>query len=435
MENNTVNRFMWVIPVVFLILAWRMSGLKASRDICPEFGGVLDISEAVAAKADGTPPRLEMEYKYLIEGPAELLKKDEYLLGAMHRAVERELQNEFQWEVPKYVNASFSVCPIGLGTFCFVDIYVDTPDGINERWNIAHRIRYRWHSRGAFIRYMLGSERADDYPHRCEYQVKSSRDEQKDGFYTARETRFEYRNESLPFKRDKSSPPPPWPFHEYIPSAITGHYKNYFTTSAQEYARYIREVEPHREKLRLAPTVIEVMTRRRIHLNLNNPWGAATAVLGGGSTTNTTQAMVLTLDTVEVYPPDILRVYYVSREALKSGMYAQRLERRLRDEFRPASTYTEVEFEFERNIEAALHEQMRVATDSSEAGRLAAIETAFLKDQLRVSEIVRNALQELGLSATPINISKYRKARSILRGDLAWSAWGGKTGVATGPQP
>lgn len=426
MENTSLHRFLWAIPAAILIVAWWLSGLNTSHSRWPQFGGVLDIREAMAAKADGTPSRLEMEYKYLIEGPADLLKKDEYLLGTMHKAVERALQDEFQWEVPKHVNASFSICPIGLGTFCFVDVYVDSSDGINERWNIGHRIRYRWHSRGSFIRYMLGSERPDDFPHRCEYQVKSSRDEQKDGFYTARETRFEYRNESLPFKRDQSCPPPPWPFHEYIPPAITGHYRNFFAVSAQEYATFIHEVEPLREKLSLAPTVVEVMTRRRFHLNLNNPWGAATALLGGGSTTNTTQAMVITLDAVEVYSPEILRVYYVAREARKAGVYAQRLERRLLDEFRPAGSYTEVEFEFERNIEAALHEQMRVATETAEADRLKIVETAFLKDQLRVSEIVRSALEELGLHATPINVSKYRKARSILRGDLNWSKWAAK---------
>lgn len=407
-----------ILGLLLVSLAWWSGGGNEGTFVAPPLDGILDIDEALAAKPEGTQTRRELEWKYVVEGPPGLIEKNDFLLETMHQALQRAIEDDWRWKAPQYTNATYSIAPIGLGTFAFLDVYVDTDDNINEKLNIAHRIRYRWHSRAAFIRYMLGSNSPNDFPHRCEYQIKTSRDESNNGFYGADETRFEFRNESFPFKRDNSAPPAPWGFAEFIPPALHGHYRTFFSTSAAEYARCIRKAEPDRKKLHLKPRLIEIMTRRRMHLNMATSWGVQTANMGGGSMTNTTQAMVITLDTVEVYPAEILNVYFLSREARKHGQMSKRLERRLKELFVPAGTYNEIEFEFERNVETALHSEMRVASSSENTARLQEVERAFLDDQLTVSRILRDALAGIGLRAYPTNTCKYRKARQILRGEI-----------------
>ena len=61
---------------------------------------------------------------------------------------------------------------------------------------------------------------------------------------------------------------------------------------------------------------------------------------------------------------------------------------------------------------------MRAADSASASVFLQQVEHAFLEDQLTISRIVRQALEELGLRAYPTNTSKYRKARQILRGEV-----------------
>ncbi|MBF0500866.1 MAG: hypothetical protein HQM09_12080 [Candidatus Riflebacteria bacterium] len=404
-----------IILVCGISIAWVTAdhhSLKTSKN---RMSGKLDIEDILRHKPDGTPPRLEMETKYVVEGTPEMLRNNSYLLELMHREVAMELKNELQWQAPKYVNGSYTICPIGLGTFCFLDVYLDTPDFLNEKWNIAQRVRYRWHSRGGFIKYMLGDERPENFPHRCEYQLKAYRAEQTEGFYISNEARFEFRNESLPFKQDNSAPPPPWRFEEFIPPAITGMYNNYHTWFSYEYARYLSEVEPNIKEVELAPCLVTIMTRRRFHLNLPTSWGQTAGTLGMGSMVNAAQAMVITLDTNEVYRPDILDVYFLSREAKQKNILSKKLLRQLKNRFVPVGVYTEAEFEFERNVESALHEEMKHTPTASEAQHLHEIETAFLKDEALVCQIVRRALLKAGLTASPTDLSKYRKDRQILR--------------------
>jgi len=331
-----------VLGIVILALSlpyFFAPGTMTARGF-PRLGGRLDLADILRHTPDGTPPRQEMEYKFLVEGPPEILRNNAYLLDLMRREIEVALLNDLAWEAPPLVNGTYTICPIGMGTFCFLDVYFDTPDGLNEKWNIAHRVRYRWHSRGGFIRYMLGEETTETFPHRCEYQLKAYRRERTEGFYVSNEARFEYRNESFPFKRDRSAPPPPWPFEEFLPVAATGRYRQYHTWFSYEYARYLAEVEPALTAVELDPVLVEVQTRRRIHLELPTAWGVAAGAQGMGSTTNTTQAMVITLDTVEVFRPEILQVYFLSRAARQQGGLPKRLQRRLREEFRPVGGFT-----------------------------------------------------------------------------------------------
>ncbi|MBI3038253.1 hypothetical protein HYY75_04250 [bacterium] len=401
--------------LVFLILTCVYSTQNESNFQLSKFKAKLSISNALREHPDGTLPRREMETKLVVEGAPELLKNNSFLLETMKKSIEGALTNEIQWFAPKYFNSTYTISPIGLGTFCFLDIYLDSPDFINERLNISHRVRYRWHSRGAFLKYMLGSDAPQNFPHRCEYQVKTDRDEKVEGFYCSNETRFEFRNESFPFKRDNSAPLPPWSFEEFILPAIHGRFRGYFSTSAFEYARFLSRVEPNRSEIELSPSLLLVMTRRRIHLNLPTALGETGSALGLGSPTNINQAMIVTLDTSEVFSPELLNLYSFTRAIKKRNLLTKRLLKRLKGEFLPLGTFTEIEFEFERNIESALHKEMNSPQSASILDKLRDTESAFLKDEKLVSSIVSESLRSLGLQVFPTDTSKYRKGCSILR--------------------
>ena len=374
------------------------------------FGSAMDIRKASAFDATGTPPREENEFKISIDGSHQVLKKNSYLIAILKSAFERSLDNDLLWHAPRLTNSSYSLLDVGMGTFCFLDIYLDNEEGFNYKNGISYRIRYRWHSRASLIRYLLGSENAEDFPHRCEYQLKIYSRAWKDSFNNCLETRFEYRNDSFPFKTDKSAPPPPWPFEEYIKPAISGEFNNHKVITTVEYARFLKEKLNSSKEIFLKPSLIIVTTRRRIHLGMKNEFGAIAAQNGFGSMTNADQVILATLDSSEVYQPGLLEVYLNSRRALKHRSLTKRLRRRMKNQIVATAQFTEAEFEFERNIESALMLEYERTTEPARKSYLDQVKQSFISDVQLVSEIIGTALKEVGLKVKPGSNSKYRQA-------------------------
>lgn len=370
----------------------------------------LDIDEILAGSPTGTPARVENEFKLTADLPEKLNTRNSYILAKIRSGLERALANDFNWKVPSLSGSDYYIMQTGMGTFCFLDIYLDTENGLNFKNNISFRVRYRWHSRGALFRYILGSVNPDDFPHRCEYQLKIYLKDWENGFNDCEETRFEYRNDSFPFKTDKSAPPAPWPFKEFVSTAIKGKYKNFVTWPSFEYASFLKNKLGLTGKIKLKPVLAVITTRRRIHLGIKNEFGMKAADLGMGSAINADQAILMTLDTSEIFDSGFLLTHFYATAARERQSLIRRLQKRLKASLIPKAVFTEMEFEFERNIESSLAHCLKTASDQAEVERLAKFQLAFLEDVKAVSIIVSEILAKTGIKTIPGIESKYRQA-------------------------
>jgi len=382
----------------------------------PEYySAQLAVDELASATPSGTPAREENEFKLEITGNANLLQHNSYLISRSRRVLERAFAVASGWKATRHSGSDYYVLGAGQGTFCFLDIYLDTDDGLNYINDVSYRVRYRWHSRGSMWRYMLGSNAEEDLPHRCEYQLKIYGKKWENAFNNCLETRFEFRNESFPFKADRSAPPRPWPFDQFVRPAITGRFREFFVNTTHDYAFFLQQLGL-KGLVRLKPSLLVVTTRRRIHIGLKNEFGIKAAKLGLGAIENADQTILTTIDCSEVYPPEVLNVYHVSRHALAHNSLTPRLRRRLKASIVPATSFTEYEFEFERNVESALRHEIANAPDAYEKARLEQIKADYLADVGTVAKILSSSLSETGLKISPGQTSKYRKAWHALHG-------------------
>ena len=102
----------------------------------------------------GTPPLVEDELKYDVEADPWLLNKNSYLIAVVRERLEEAVKNKSLWKATRFTGTDYSVGRVGMGTFCFVDIYLDTEDFLNKKLNCVYRIRYRWHSKNSFLKYL-----------------------------------------------------------------------------------------------------------------------------------------------------------------------------------------------------------------------------------------------------------------------------------------
>jgi len=380
-----------------------------------DFAAKFDISEVLESKPQGTPPREENEFKRPVFGSEYILGKNSYLIAKIKSAIARSLSNDLLWQAPQITDSNYYLMKVGMGTFCFLDIYLDDENSLNYRNGISYRVRYRWHSRSALFRYLLGSENPADFPHRCEYQLKIYTQAWKDSFNNCLETRFEYRNESFPFKADNSCPPPPWPFEEYIKPAITGVFGQHNVMTPMKYARHLQANLQIGGKIGLKPSLIIVTTRRRVHLGLKNEFGMISAQKGFGSAVNADQVILTTLDSSEIYyPSDFLNTYIQSRMALSCNSLTPRLRKRLKKQLKPVARFTEAEFELERNIESAISYLLEQSRNEAETERLKKTKQFFLNDVRTISEVIAKELSSLGLKVGSAEKSKYQQAWEAL---------------------
>lgn len=369
----------------------------------------------------GTPPLVEDELKYDIEADPWLLTKNSYLISVARERLEEAVKNKSLWKATKFTGTDYTVGRVGMGTFCFVDIYLDTEDFLNKKLNCVYRIRYRWHSKNAFIKYLLGNRDLINLPHRCEYQFKSYGQAKENEIVSsdiswAVESRFEFRNESQPFKKDNSAPKPPWPFDEFIGYALEGKYKNYTPYPCQEYAKILAANLPDGKVVKLKPTVVHVATRRRLHLNLDNEFGKISGDKGFGATSNYNQSVLNTIDTVDTYSADVLNIYrLVDKVTLnkqgKREKISGRLKRRLLNEIQKywCGTFSEVEFEFERNVLSAINTELKDTKNIDNTKSLEDIKKAFVSDVKTMAAEVLFSLNKIGVKSVYSRTNKYSR--------------------------
>jgi len=414
-QRAFMARLFFVFFGMMLMIPPNLSAAN-SQPSAVDYSAELAVAEIAAAVPAGTPAREENEFKLEVSGNDSLLRHNSYLISRSRRVLERAFSVDSGWKATRHSGSDYYVLDAGQGTFCFLDIYLDTDDGLNYVNDVSYRVRYRWHSRGAMWRYMLGSSAAADLPHRCEYQLKIYDKKWENGFNNCLETRFEFRNESYPFKADRSAPPQPWPFEQFVRPAIDGRFRDFFVNTAHDYAAFLRNRPGVTGIVKLKPSLLVVTTRRRIHVGLKNEFGVRAAQLGLGAIENADQTILTTIDCSEVYPPEVLDVYHVSRYAQAHNSLTPRLRRRLKASIVPVSSFTEYEFEFERNVESALRQEIAKAADSYEKARLEQIKADYLADVAMVAKILSTSLSETGLTISPGRMSKYRKAWQALHG-------------------
>ncbi len=366
----------------------------------------------------GTPPLPEEEIKFNVETMNPKLLEGNFVLEVLEKNLTAVCNNPMLWAAPKVTNNNYRVGQIGQGSFCFADIYLDTKDFLNLKLNVSYRVRYRWHSTGAFKRFMLGSRNQRDLPHRCEYQFKNynlMKDDISHSHAWALESRFEFRPESQPFKTFPPAPPAPWPVEDFVGYALKGQYENYTPYPAHEYAKAILDnkdiskVLPR--KIQLEPKLMVITTRRRIHLVMDNEFGRISAQKGLGSTENYNQAILITLDSSKVYRPELLQVYFLTNKHKEHPMMDGRLKVRLNRQIKSnyLGEFSELEFEFERNILSAIN------TSSGEEYELEVVKGAFREDVKTVSGVVRGVFGEMGISTRSFGENKYLRAVKLLK--------------------
>ena len=279
------------------------------------------------------------------------------------------------------------------------------------------------------MKYLLGNRDPVNMPHRCEYQFKSygqavANKEVRSDISWSVESRFEYRNESMPFKLDNSAPPPPWPFDEFIGYALDGKYKNFTPYPCHEYAKFLAENIKDNREIKLKPVVVHVATRRRIHLNLDNEFGKVSGAKGFGATSNYNQSILNTIDTVDVYSADILKLYRFSEAVTTTSSGAKeamtkRLKRRVKSDidYYWCGSFSEVEFEFERNVLSAINTELGSTENKETVEFLEKAKVAFVADVEMLSSKVREAMDSIGIHTNYTRTNKYSRDINYL---LEW---------------
>jgi hypothetical protein len=371
----------------------------------------------------GTPPLPEEEFKYNVEASNHKFLEGNFVLNIVGKKLAGACGNPMLWAAPQFTGNDYRVGQIGQGSFCFADIYLDTKDFLNLRLNVSYRIRYRWHSTGAFERYLLGSRAPKDMPHRCEFQFKNynlNENKQSHSHAWALESRFEFRQESQPFKSNPPAPPSPWALEEFMCYALSGQYKQYTPYPAHEYAKALIEGRNTglvtTDRIQLEPKAVVVNTRRRIHLVMDNEFGRVSAEKGLGSNENYNQAILVTMDTSQVYSPELLNIYLLANENKDHPWLDKRLRTRLKKQMQYSykGEFTELEFEFERNILSAINVH-GANFQGDKPLDLEEIKNAFRDDQLQVAKVVTEALGDVGIIAIESNENKYLRAKNLVK--------------------
>jgi len=138
------------------------------------------------------------------------------------------------------------------------------------------------------------------------------------------------------------------------------------------------------------------------------------ADLGMGSAVNADQAILMTLDTSEIFDTGFLETHFYAAAALERRSLIRRLQKRLKTSLIPKAVFTEMEFEFERNIESSLAHCLKNAANQTEIERLENFQQAFLADVKAVSSIVADTIAKIGIKTAPGTESKFQQARKVI---------------------
>ena len=169
-------------------------------------------------------------------------------------------------------------------SFLFKDYYFDTEDYKILKNNNVYRLRYRWKNAADYFKYKYLPLQSY-YPSRCEIQFKY--DYSLTGMSEVKESRFEFRNDSFPFNKNKDAPLPPWEYEEYVNYIKSGVYKSYEIKPSS----ILKTKNPKVNLSNLKNVVTTETIRVRNHINIKNIFG---------DLPNPEQAIILTVDFV--YP-------------------------------------------------------------------------------------------------------------------------------------
>ena len=204
----------------------------------------------------GTDIRLEREYKLGLNSDNEnIFSQPGVIIKGLYDEINNALTNKEQWEISSHLN-NFYYCTFTPKDYLFRDIYLDTKDNINRNNSISYRLRHRWKSYKTYKDHEQNQFDDRFFPIRCEIQVKTDRKEQGNGYSTVYETRFEFRNQSLPFSDINPAPSAPWDFEHYLHYAITGRFIDYIIKPTYEYVKFLHGIYPKKKRIWLKPKLI-----------------------------------------------------------------------------------------------------------------------------------------------------------------------------------
>lgn len=351
------------------------------------------VTPAILEKeAHGTPRRIEREFKWTLDGidteSVDLMLVADEINSALRASVQTGV-----WEAPKFTGTSY-FCDPEAKEFMFRDIYFDTEDRLNYKHDIAYRLRNRYKSLGKYEEYLDNPYWTEAWPYRIEFQGKVNKVELGNGFSTAEEARFEFRDASDPFSPENQPPAAPWDLKEFIPHFQAGHYKGITTYAAQEVVKALHQVYPDRKEYEFKPSVVLVTRRMRSHFNIKSDWGSGP---------NPEQSYIISLDHAIVY----------DGPAYMNFLESKMLGDKELDVPAELGNLVEIELEFERNVSDVLDRKIREAEekgDEEALKHLIGARDAFLKDQQTIMEVIKAHFAELGIDAFPASKSKYNQA-------------------------
>ncbi|MCO4795329.1 MAG: hypothetical protein KC493_16540 [Bacteriovoracaceae bacterium] len=319
----------------------------------------------------GTPTRVEKEFKMAFK----LKGRKVTDISNVIKIEILQLISTKAFSFPKIVSESYVLDP-QFKSFVFRDYYLDSPDKLLLKNEVGYRLRYRWSSLDKFDRFQIFPFLKFYYPDRCEVQFKEGYNfNSQTGIATVNETRFEFRNESEPFNKNKNAPRAPWKLKKFLNIAQAGEFKNYLMLPSimleKKIGKTIREL-----KLKVKT---EMTTRRfRTHLNIFHPWGSGP---------NPWQSFIITLDDV----------------------YFKNIEK-------GEGRFFEIEIEIERNASREIFKLSDNASKESpkEAQEISTIaKIALEKDLMLLREKITKRLKK-EFEITPMAIkSKYMRTRHV----------------------
>lgn len=263
------------------------------------------LNDSFSSEYAGTEARLESEYKITIKDTKKNLVK--VLEKSLFSLVEKNTLKSDSLTKTQYFLSGKN------DPYVFVDIYFDTKDLDLYRQNSIYRLRYRWKSLLQFQGFRSQPE-VKDFPIRCEVQAKTKIQAKTENLFEAKESRFEFRDESAPFSKENPAPKSPWPLKDFLNYAKTGQYKKYHMLPFKEIGL----------KKGISPRYVVKTNRTRFHLNLPSKWGNGP---------NPMQAFIVTLDHFQYKKFDTVLRTFIS-------------------EFK--GDFFEIEIELERNISTNL---------------------------------------------------------------------------------
>lgn len=318
----------------------------------------------VESKENETYSREELEYKISFNASEEATPK---ITSSIQKAL-FDLLVKKTLSVDKRLNTDYYLTG-RLEPYVFLDFYFDTKNfELSEKRRI-YRLRYRWKSEDSFNKFFMSNSR-ENFPYRAEIQSKTGIKIDNSGLSKSIETRFEFRNESLPFSLNKDAPLAPWPLKDYLNHAKNGYYKNY---PIKAYSKVLSGLNDEKN---LRPVIIIKTLRRRFHLNIKNNWGSGP---------NPNQAFIITFDSFG----------FQTYKTLSSAF----IERYNGPNF-------EIEVEFERNTSS------KINTDGS--GYAKEIRSNFRDDQDKITKTLREVLRTEKYNLDKKNINKYGKSLEVL---------------------